>query len=142
MQEGKCSCECERKINHEVYRCLCKQSSGNMSMGMCVSHINQLSSRQLLVCIHTGSAPRSAKDRHPPIYMSVHDRSRLCMGVCASSSLSSSQLLVCVCMYMYVNTARWSQLHKAIILLLIIKYFVLEIFSYSQTNKPCNLIMK
>ena len=60
-------------------------------------------------------------------------------GVCLSSSLSRRPLLVCVCMYMYDNTAERLRLNKAVSLLLFMKYFILIIFSYSHTTTPCNI---
>ena len=63
----------------------------------------------------------------------------VCMCVCPASSLSRQQLLVCVCVYMYANTAERLRSHKAVILLLIMKYFVLKMISYSHTTAPCNL---
>ena len=76
------------------------------------------------------SCTRKIKDRH--VYV--------CMCVCPASSLSWQQLLVCVCVYMYVNTAERLRLHKAVILLLIMKYFVLKMASNSHTTAPCNLL--
>ena len=50
------------------------------------------------------------------------------------------QRLVCVCMYMHANTAEGLRLHKAVILLLIMKQFVLKIVPCSITTAPCNLL--
>ena len=64
------------------------------------------------------------------MFVRAHVRLRVgmsvCMCVCPASSLSRQQLLVCVCVYMYANTAEQLRLHKAVILLLTMKYFVLE----------------
>ena len=93
------------------------------------------------MCVCNESAPESAKTDAPrDECVFVHVRASLGMGVCmcVSSSLSSRQLLVSVCMYMYANAAEWLQLHKAFILLLIMKYFVLHnlVFSYNYTMQP------
>ena len=45
-------------------------------------------------------------------------------------------------MYKYVNTTERLRLHKALILLLIMKHFVLKIVSYSHTTTPRNIINK
>ena len=50
----------------------------------------------------------------------------VCMCVCPASSLYRRQLLVRVCACMYANIAECLQLHKAVILLLIMQYFVLK----------------
>ena len=73
-----------------------------------------------------------------PVDVFVHARSRVGMRVC----MCLSPLLVWVCMYMYVNAVERLRLHKAVILLLIMKYFVLKIVSYSHKTTPCNLINK
>ena len=53
-------------------------------------------------------------------------RSLLSMGICVCLSFHSTLQYAgtCVCIYMYVNTAERLQLHWAVILLLIMKYFV------------------
>ena len=96
---------------------------------MCVI-IKQISSTQLLVCVGVcnGSPPGSAIKQAPrDVCVCLYTREiKWRLGcVCLSSSLSRRQLLVCVCMYMYANTAERLRLHKAVILLLIMKYFVL-----------------
>ena len=63
-----------------------------------------------------------------------------CVYMCVSSSLSREQLLVCVCICSYTNTAERLRLHKAVILLFIIKYFVLKIALYYHTTTPDNLL--
>ena len=55
--------------------CLCKQSSLGMGIDVCVI-INQISNRQLLVCVCNGSAPGSAKKRC----------AQRCMCVCTRES--------------------------------------------------------
>ena len=63
----------------------------------------------------------------------------VCVYVCHFTTLSNSYL--CVCVYMYVNTAERIQLQNAVILLLIMLiYFVLKIVSYPHTTTPSNLI--
>ena len=106
--------------------------------------INQISSRQLLECVCYQSTPgRAVNARTICVCVRAHVRLRVgmsvCMCVCPASSLSCQQLLVCVCVYMYANTAERLQLHKTVILLLIMKYFVLKI-SYCHTTAPCNLL--
>ena len=145
---------------------MCKQSTWAW-VWVCVI-INQLSSRQLLVCLCNGSAPGSPDARPRCVCAFVHSyvRSRVGMGVCMcvsgiitlpsyvksrvsmgvcicvcpASSLYRRQLLVCVCMCMCANIAECLQLHKAVILLLIMKYFALKIVSYSHTTTLCNLL--
>ena len=125
--------------------CLCKQSNVDMRwVRVCVYVsiiINQISSRQLLVCVCNGIAPGSANIRLTMRCTNLCMRDQAWVGVCVClpQSLSSRQLLVCLCMHMYVYTAERLQLHKAVILLMIMKYFVLKIVSYSQykyTMKP------
>ena len=77
----------------------------------------------------------------------VHARSSMGMGMCTAnvcmpSSPSSRKLLVCVCMYMSVNTPRRLRLHEVVILLLIMKYLISKTVSYSHTTTLCNLINK
>ena len=77
------------------------------------------------------SAPgRAVNARTICVCVRAHVRLRVGMSVCMcvwpASSLSRQQLLVCVCVYMYANTAERLQLDKAVILLLIMKYFVLK----------------
>ena len=62
-----------------------------------------------------------------------------CVCACPFPSPVDTCLYVCVRMYMYINTAKWLRLHKAILLQLIMKRFALKIVSYSTT---CNLINK
>ena len=93
--------------------------------------INQISSRKLLVCVCYQSTPgRDVNARTICVCVRAHVRLRVgmsvCMCVCPASSLSRQQLLVCVCVYMYANTAERLRLHKAVILLLIMNYFVLN----------------
>ena len=99
---------------------------------LCVM-INQISSRQLLlcVCVCYQSTPGRAVNAHTIcVCVRAHVRLRVGMSVCMcvrpASSLSRQQLLVCVCVNMYANTAERLRLHKAVILLLIMKYFVIK----------------
>ena len=62
------------------------------------------------------------------------------VSVCHLPSLVNNYL--CICMYMHINTAKRLHLHKAVILLLIMKYFVLKIASHFHTTTQCNLINK
>ena len=64
----------------------------------------------------------------------------VCMRVRPALSLYRRQLLVCVCLCMYANIAECLQLHKAVILQLIMRYFVLKIVSYSHATTQCNLL--
>ena len=117
--------------------CLCKQSS--MGMGMCVPSSNTSPVHSHL-CVCNGSTPESyIKGAPRDVCLCTHKIKGRHGWVFLSSSLSHRQLLVCV-MYMYANTAEWLQLHKAVILLLVIKYFVLKIVSYSHTTTPYNLL--
>ena len=63
-------------------------------------------------------------------------------SVCHLHSTADSYLCVYVCSYMYVNIAERLWLHKAVILLLIIKYFVLKIVSCFHTSTLCNIFNK
>ena len=66
-----------------------------------------------------------------------------CVCVCLSFSLAiDGYLCVCVWMYMYVKLAERLQLHKAVILLLFMKNFILSIVSYYHSTIPCKLINK
>ena len=117
---------------------------GHRCVYVCVI-INQISSRQLLVCVCYQSTPGTAVNaRTICVCVRAHVRLRVgmsvCMCVCPASSLSRQQLLVCVCVYMYANTAEWLRLHKTVILLLIMKYFVLKMISYSHTTALCNFL--
>ena len=105
---------------------------------VCVCH-HQTNLQYTAACVCNRSAPGSAIRGGPrDVCVCAHVRSRVGMGVCVcvcvclSSSLSRRQLLVCVCMYMYANTAERLRLHKAVILLLFMKYLVLKIVSYSH----------
>ena len=80
----------------------------------------------------------SDKKAPPEIYVCMGVCAREIMGECLSTSLSST--VTCVCMY--VNTAERLRLHKAVILLFIMKYLVLTIVSYSHTTTPCTLSIR
>ena len=119
-----------------------KRGYGYGCVYVCVI-INQISSRQLLVCVcvcYRSTPGRAVNARTVCVCVRVHVRLRVemsvCMCVCPASSLSRQQLLV----YMYANTAERLRLHKTAILLLIMKYFVLKMISYSHTTAPCNLL--
>ena len=122
-----------------------------VGMAMCVCHHQtNLQQTATCVCACNGSTPGSAIKESTPrrvcVCVCAHVRSRvgigvcMCVCVCPASSLSHQQLLVCVCVYMYANTAEQLRLHKAVIILLIMKYFVLKIVSYCRTTTPCNLL--
>ena len=66
----------------------------------------------------------------------------VCVCVCVRHHHSTvdSYLCVYVCVGMYANIAECLQLQKAVILLLIMKYFVLKMISYFHTTAPCNLL--
>ena len=114
--------------------CLCKQWSVDIGVCMCVSSsIKSPVDSYLCVCVcvlskHSWKGCKCA--HHMCVCVRAHVRLRVgmsvCMYVCPASSLSRQQLLVCVCVYMYANTAERLRLHKAVILLLIMKYFVLK----------------
>ena len=101
--------------------------------------INQISSRQLLVSAFNESAYERQASR--------------CMSGCASKIKREYGWLyvfviftlqwaaTCMCMYKYVNTVELLRLHKAVILLLIMKYFLLKnSHIHSHTITPCNFI--
>ena len=72
------------------------------------------------------------------VYLCMRDK-KPGIGVCVPSSLSSVQLLVCACMYTYVNTAEQLQLHKAVVLLLKYEVFCIKnslVLSYNYTMQP------
>ena len=67
--------------------CLCKQSSMGIGIGVCMCDvcviINQISSRQLLVCVCNGSTPgRAVNARTRCVCVREHIRLRLGMSVC------------------------------------------------------------
>ena len=108
------------------------------------------------VCVCYQSTPgRAVNARTICVCVRAHVRLRVgmsvCMCVCPASSLSCQQLLVCVCVYMNANTAERLRLHKAVILLLIRKYFVLKwyripiqlhhaTFSSTRKEKKCQVL--
>ena len=94
--------------------CVCAHARSRVGMGVCMC---------VRVRHHHSPQLRKIKGKHG--------------CVCTASSLYSRQLLVCVCMCMYANIAECLQLHKAVIFLLIMKYFVLKIVSHSHTTTPC-----
>ena len=107
------------------------------------------SSTKSRVCVCNGSDSGSANKSRPhprDVCVFVNARSKVGMGVCVcvchSSSPVYSYLCVFVCKYMHVNAAKRLQLHTAVILVLIVKYSVLKIVSYSHATTPCNLINK
>ena len=118
-----------------------------MSTGMC--H-HQLNLQQTATCICNGSTPGRAEERRVPrstcICACEINNGHGCVYVCVCHFRFQVNSYLCVyvyiCMYMYVNTVELLQLHKVIILLLMMKYFVLKIISYSHTTTPCNLINK
>ena len=95
--------------------CVCNESTP----GKAVNRAHQMC---LCLCTH------KIKGGHECVYMRV------------SSSLSHQKLLVYLCICSYTNTAEGLRLHKAVTLLLIMKYFVLKMISYSHTTAPCNLL--
>ena len=116
----------------EKYASVQAMKRGYRCVYVCVI-INQISSRQLLVCVWYQSTPgRAVNARTVCVCVHAHVRLRVgisvCICVCPASSLSRQQLLECVCVYMYANTAERLRLHKAVILLLIMKYFVLKLY--------------
>ena len=71
------------------------------------------------------------------IYVCVHEIKGGC--VCMSVISPLQQTATCVYAFIYVNTAKRMRLH---ILLLIMKYFIWKIVSYSHLTTTCNLISK
>ena len=113
---------------------LCKQWRVDIGVCMCVSSsTNSPVDSYLCVCVcvcYQSTPGRAVNERTICVCVRAHVRLRVgmsvCMCVCPTSSLSRQQLLACVCVYMYTNTAERLRLHKAVILLLIMKYFVLK----------------
>ena len=94
-----------------------------------------------LVCIYWKWSWNSNKSRPPRCTcLCTREQGWVWVFVCYFSSPIDSYLCVCICMYMYVNTTERLRFHKAVILLLIMKYFVLKTIFYSHTTTPCNLI--
>ena len=95
---------------------------------MCVQAMKR-GYRCVYVC-YQSTTGRAVNARTICVCVRAHVRLRVgmsvCMCVCPASSLSRQQLLVYVCVYMYANTAERLQLHKAVNLLLIMKYFALK----------------
>ena len=60
----------------------------------------------------------------------------VCMCVCVWHHHSTIDSYLCV----YANIAECLQLHKAVILLLIMKNFVLKVVLHSHTTTPCNFL--
>ena len=126
-----CNAACvqgKRSCKHEGEICVCASNEAWIWVWVCVI-INQISSRQLLVCVCYRSTPgRAVNARTRCVCVRAHVRLRVGTSVCVcpASSLSRQQLLVCVCVYMYANTAERLRLHKTVILRLIMKYFVLK----------------
>ena len=69
------------------------------------------------------SCTRKIKGGHESVY------------VCVSGIITLPSTATCV--RMYANTAERLRLHKTVILLLIMKYFVLKLV-YFHTTTPCN----
>ena len=113
-------------------------------MCMCVSSSTKSPVDSYLCVCYRSTPGRAVNARTRCVCVRAHIRLRVgmsvCMCVCPASSLSRQQLLVCVCVYMYANTAEQLRLHKTVILLLIMKYFVLKMILYSHTTAPCNLL--
>ena len=114
---------------------LCKQWSVDIGVCMCVSSSTKSPVDSFVcVCVCYQSTPgRAVYARTICVCVRAHVRLRVgmsvCMCVCPASSLSRQQLLVCVCVYMYANIVERLRLQKAVILLLIMKYFVLKWYS-------------
>ena len=125
----KRSCKCEGEICNwtsnqawaQIWVCACA-----------CHHPPKISSRQLLVSVCNGRASGSAIRGTPrEACVFVHTKDQGWASGCVLSSLSRRQLLVCVCI-----TAERLWLHKAVVLLLIMKYIVLN----SHTTTPCNIL--
>ena len=82
---------------------LCKQSSVGKDAGQSSSTLSPVGS---YLRVYVMEAPLVVPKRGTPVF--------------------SRQVLVCVCMYMYANTAERLRLQKAVSLLSIMKYFVLK----------------
>ena len=127
------------KRGHE-YRCVCVSLSNKSPVDswvcarvcVCACVCNRSASENAIkeaprdVCVCVCLCTRKIKDRHGYVY------------VCHHHSPVDCFLCVYVCSYVYANTAEWLWLHKAVILLLIMKYFVVCIknsivFPYNYT---------
>ena len=138
--QGNAACKGNAPVNVKKKYVLCnaiKRGHGYEYLYVCVI-IKQISSRQLLVCVCVcvcnRNAPGSAIKEAPRdvcvcvcvclCTRKIKDRHG-CVYVCHHYSPVDS-FCVCVWMYMHANTAERLWLHNAVILLLIMKYFVLK----------------
>ena len=101
-EERTMRCNCVCAINQERVGCVYVDLS-SWTKSPVVSYLYAYVMEALLKVLKKG-APQN-------VCVYVHARSSVGMGVCVSSSLSSRQLLVCVCMHMYANTTKRLRLH-------------------------------
>ena len=115
MGMGVCMCvSSSTKSPVDSYLCVCVLSKHSWKGCKCTHH--------MCVCLCT----RKIKGGHECVYVCVrHHHSPINSYLCA---------------YMYANTAERLRLYEAVILLLIMKYFVIKMISYSHTTAPCNLL--
>ena len=109
-------------------------------MGVCAYVsviINPLTSRLVIACVYVKEALTKVIKKNELRDVCLCRRPSESMGVCLLSSLHSPvDSYSCVYVCMYVNTAERLQIHKAVVLLLIMKSL------YSHITTPCNLINK
>ena len=86
--------------------CLCKKLNEGMATGVPMSYLHSTLRSEMYVCV-----VHAIKLGYGYVY------------VCHFAQLLNRQLLVCVCIYTYVNAAEKLQIHK-FILMLIMKYFI------------------
>ena len=108
-------------------KCVCASNQVCVWVGMCVCvchHQPNLKYTATYVCMYWKRCWKCLRETHPEICVlhAIIKRGHGCVYL--SFSPSTRQLLVYAYTYMYVNTAELLQLHKAVILLLIMKYLV------------------
>ena len=106
----------ERGKHYEVYVGLCKHWSVGMGSYMCIQ-----SSVDSLLCVYVREALLKMCKKAAPrdvcvlcTWSSVGMSVCVCVFVSIFTPLSNRQLLVYICMYMYVTTAKRLQLPKAV----------------------------
>ena len=135
-----------------MHVCFCKQSIMGMSKGVCVCLSSSTKSPvDSYLCVYVMEALLEVlkKDASPsPIHVCQCTRDQAWVWLCVCIIFTLLQTTTCVCMYMYVETAEQIQLHKVVIVLLIMKYFEVKIVSYlvqlyhatlTCNLTPCNL---
>ena len=98
------------------YGCVCLSPSTKSLVSVCNgSNLESANKRRAPRCMC--ACARKIQDEYGCVYVRV----------CHFPSPINSYLGVCVYMYMYVNTTERMRLQKAVVLVLIMKYFVLKI---------------